>query len=79
MFEKFRKRRGTKLTLKSEVDAMQSLQHGNIVELRDYFETPDSLYLVIVIIVNIIVIIVIIIMLIIISISIIMNLNKQTL
>merc|ERR1719436_1480105 len=46
VFEAFRKKRGTKLTLKSEIEVMKKLQHKNMVQLLDIFEHEDELCLV---------------------------------
>merc|ERR1712226_815245 len=46
VFETFRKKRGTKLNLKSELEVMRSLHHKNMVQLLDIFETKEDLFLV---------------------------------
>lgn len=46
VFEKFRKKKGTKLTLKSEIDVLHGLQHRNIVQLLESYEREHEICLV---------------------------------
>lgn len=46
IFEKFRKKRGTRLKINSEEMVMKELMHPNIVQLIDVFESPSEMCLV---------------------------------
>eukprot|EP01066_Platyproteum_vivax_P020787 Platyproteum_vivax@DN8721_c0_g1_i1.p1 len=45
-FDKFKNRRNTHLDIESEVKVLQSLQHPNVVQFYDFFDTPTHMYMV---------------------------------